>query len=148
MIPDGAGIPAWTLYEKPSPPGDSEPRLDSDLLEKKQKERFFCTRCRRLITEGPARLSMNGAHEHTVFNPAGIIFEILCFADAPGVAAVGEPSGEFTWFKHYVWRIVLCLGCEWHLGWRFSGAQTPPVFYGLMANRLTRQEEADGEGER
>ncbi len=115
-------------------------------MQKKKKERYFCARCRRLITEGTERLSMNGSHAHTVFNPAGIIFEILCFSEAPGVIATGESSGEFTWFRNYVWRLVLCLGCEAHLGWQFSGAGTPPVFYGLIANRLTRQEESGGEG--
>jgi hypothetical protein len=131
--------------EKPVPPGGSEPWTDSGIVEKKREERYFCARCHRLITDGRERLSMNGAHEHTVFNPAGLIFEILCFAEAPGVTAVGEPSGEFTWFKNYVWRLALCLGCERHLGWQFSGAGTPAVFHGLIANRLTREEDG-GEG--
>ncbi|MDP6175002.1 MAG: cereblon family protein [Rhodospirillales bacterium] len=115
-------------------------------MEEKKKERFFCARCHRLITEGPERLSMNGAHEHTVFNPAGIIFEIQCFRDAPGVASIGEASGEFTWFKNYVWRLALCLGCQWHLGWQFRGAEALPVFYGLIANRLSCEEDGDGKG--
>ena len=97
---------------------------------------IFCAACGHAVTKGRWRISMNGDHEHTVFNPAGRVFCVLCFSDAPGTAAIGEPSGEFTWFKGFDWRIALCLGCDTHIGWRFEGER---VFFGLIKTKLTTQ---------
>lgn len=69
----------------------------------------------------------NGAHGHVVFNPAGRLFRVACFHDAPGIQTVGEASGEFSWFKGYAWR--------------YDGAQIPPVFFGLIRTMLTERPE-------
>jgi len=98
---------------------------------------YFCVRCGRLVTTDRWRLAMNGDHEHVVFNPAGLVFRILCFKEAPGIEAVGPPSGDFTWFAGYNWRIGRCCGCGGHLGWRYQGEAAPAIFFGLIKPMLT-----------
>jgi len=79
---------------------------------------------------------MNGDHEHVVFNPAGLVFRILCFKEAPGAVAEGAASGEFTWFNGWDWRIARCCGCALHLGWRYESSKDPPIFFGLIQSAL------------
>lgn len=138
MIALARTAPLALLEKTAPPPGGTETRPETETLDTEAPERLFCARCHRLITEGRWRMAIKGGHEHTVFNPAGAIYEILCFKEAPGVIARGTPSAEFTWFKGYRWRVAFCPGCASHLGWRFEGAGDPQVFFGLIANRLTR----------
>ncbi len=77
---------------------------------------------------------INGQHQHTMFNPAGLLFELCCFWQAPGMVNSGKPSTDFSWFSGYGWQASLCGNCRRHLGWRFSGPQ--PTFFALITNRL------------
>jgi hypothetical protein len=97
-------------------------------------DELFCAACGHSMTRGRWRMSVNGDHEHTVFNPAGRVFRVLCFKEAPGLAPVGEPSGDFTWFEDHVWRIGVCRGCDTHVGWQYDGGT---VFFGLIKSKLT-----------
>lgn len=83
---------------------------------------------------------MDGAHERSVFNPAGLVFRIGCFREAPGVAEFGPTTTEFTWFRGYAWSIGLCRSCGVHLGWRYEGSLEPAVFFGLVKAQLVVEE--------
>ncbi len=98
---------------------------------------IHCAQCGDLVTRGRWRLVMNEGHEHTVFNPHGNVFRVLCFKEAPGVCGSGASTDEFTWFKGYAWTLNFCEGCGIHLGWRYEGATLPRVFFGLIRPRLT-----------
>ena len=102
---------------------------------------YLCARCRRLVTRGRWRLAMGGSHEHVVFNPAGIVFRVLCFKEAPGAVAAGEASADFSWFGGYSWRLALCAGCGAHLGWRYEGDGPPAIFFGLIKPMLVEAAE-------
>lgn len=107
---------------------------------KTEKEKLFCAACGHLITFGDWRIVMRGDHEHTVFNPAGIIFTIGCFQDAPGCLTTGHESAEFSWFPDYKWQLAHCTQCQRHLGWQFRNpSQLPVYFYGLIQNRLHKK---------
>ena len=108
---------------------DTETVSDEDT-----DDELLCAACGRLLTRGRWRFSMNGDHEHTVFNPAGRIFTVLCFKEAPGVAAIGEATDHFTWFRGYPWRVAVCRGCDAHVGWRYEADK---VFFGLIKSKLT-----------
>ena len=101
------------------------------------KEKLFCASCSHWITAKDWQISIKDGHEHTVFNPAGIVFHIGCFRDAPGCWATGKPSSDFSWFPGYRWRLALCEGCGKHMGWLFTGSGPIPAFYGLILNRLS-----------
>lgn len=96
-------------------------------------DEIFCAACGQSMTRQRWTVSRRDAHEHTVFNPAGQLFTILCFAEAPGCAVQGDSSSDFTWFPGYRWTVAMCRGCAVHIGWRFEGAD---VFFGLIKPRL------------
>ena len=116
---------------------DADGETDDETVPEEEEEKLYCAQCGHLITDGTWRISMAGDHEHTFFNPAGVIFEIYCFKEAPGVFARGRASGEFTWFTGYKWQVAQCTGCAVHMGWKFSGADQPRVFFGLIRSKLT-----------
>jgi uncharacterized CHY-type Zn-finger protein len=105
---------------------------DADLQEEKL---LLCRACGFTITSASHAVEVNGKHEHTFFNPAGIIFEIACFAAAPGCFIIGEASTYFAWFKDHTWRFVVCGSCNAHLGWHFQSG-SGAGFFGLIRNRL------------
>jgi len=94
-----------------------------------------CRHCGYLITRPYARITVQGAHEHSFANPHGLVFRIGCFSTAEGCAFAGPLSNEFTWFKGHSWRIAVCGSCLVHLGWLFvSGAGSR--FNGLILDQL------------
>ncbi|MBF0124167.1 MAG: hypothetical protein HQL60_02385 [Magnetococcales bacterium] len=105
-----------------------------------QRRALLCVRCQWPITDAAQRIAVAGDHEHTVFNPHGVVFHIGCFGVASGCVGVGEWSGEFSWFRGHVWQIALCGRCQWHLGWFFR-EQLGAVFVGLILNRLLENKE-------
>ena len=94
-----------------------------------------CRQCGFAITRPRDAVARGGAHRHTFANPHGIVFEIGCFAAAPGCAQAGPATDEFSWFGGYRWRVALCGGCLTHLGWRFAQAGGDN-FHGLILDRL------------
>lgn len=98
--------------------------------------KILCDACGHELTVGGARTDVDGAHRHVKVNPHGHVFHIACFRPVPGVAAVGPPSGEFSWFSGYRWQIALCGGCRVHVGWRFVG---DGGFTALIEGRFVEQ---------
>ena len=107
--------------------------LEHEVFDDEASE-IYCAACGHLITRTNWRIAFDGAHEHTLFNPAGVVFRVLCFKEAPGADASGQATTEFTWFDGYAWRIAFCAGCGTHLGWLFDGTS---VFFGLVKPKLT-----------
>lgn len=95
----------------------------------------LCKECNQLVTYPEAAIQVAGKHEHTFRNPAGYSFHVLCFSEAPGALAAGEPTTEACWFGGYAWSFALCVHCHQHLGWWYDG---PDRFAGLIATRLLR----------
>ncbi len=107
----------------------------SDEKKTQVEPHILCRNCLHAITRPADRISVDGLHGHTFANPHGVVFEIGCFRSAPGCAAIGLASEEFTWFAGHRWRVCVCAACLVHLGWRFaSGGES--TFYGLILDRL------------
>lgn len=107
----------------------------------KDKRIIICRFCQHPITEHAAKQPINGKHRHIFTNPHGFIFEIGCFAYAPGCYQEGIPTLEYTWFNGYSWNFSACKNCKTHLGWFYqSGEQS---FHGLILNRLTETSSKD-----
>jgi hypothetical protein len=92
------------------------------------------------VVEAVASTEVSGSHRHTFCNPAGLVFEVGCFAEAPGCVAIGEASEFFSWFPGYAWRVGICRGCTAHLGWSYGEG---PDFWGLVLDRLFECAEGD-----
>ena len=97
-------------------------------------EAICCRACGSVVTGRNQRMQVSGSHHHTFFNPAGIVYELGCFHQAPGCLVTGAPSAEFTWFPGYLWRVALCRRCRVHLGWLFI--MEGNFFYGLILTKL------------
>lgn len=104
----------------------------AEVAERAERQ-LVCRVCGAAIARTGAACSIGGAFRHTFFNPAGIVFEIGSFVEAPGCTVSGAPTYEFTWFPGYAWRFAHCRGCGAHLGWQFAG---PAGFFGLVLDRL------------
>ena len=89
---------------------------------------------RQAVTGRDKKIQVSGSHEHTFFNPAGIVFELGCFSAAPGCHRAGRATSDFTWFAGYVWRFALCRNCNSHLGWFFEMGEHS--FFGLILAHL------------
>ncbi len=93
-----------------------------------------CAACGHVITDASQRIAMTGAHVHLFTNPAGIVFEIGCFASAPGCAHVGPSEDAFSWFPGWSWQIATCASCRVHLGWIYRNAGEQ--FHGVIVAAL------------
>jgi hypothetical protein len=98
-----------------------------------------CAACSARIAASEARIEVAGQHQHTFFNPAGIVFKIACFATAPGCSGVGPFVQEFSWFPGTHWQVTVCASCAEHLGWNFEGEAT---FVGLIEDRIREARDA------
>lgn len=129
-------IPFRKFLEKQGPATDREGLPEQAPEEAPDHEKVLvCRQCGRHITDESRRISIDGASRHTFANPHGHVYDIACFDSAVGCLGAGPASDEFTWFKGYSWRIVICTGCMTHLGWFFisSGGHH---FFGLIVDRL------------
>lgn len=120
--------------------GKIEIDLDKSLADKKEpllKEgrRLCCVQCGKPITHENQRIVIHNSHRHRLTNPHGLVFEIGCFASAPGCAQIGAATEEWTWFSGYAWQVALCRNCGIHLGWRYRRS-SGDGFYGLILDRL------------
>jgi hypothetical protein len=105
-----------------------------------EDDRFIrCGQCLTAIAREEDEISMGGAHRHTFANPNGIVFEIGCFRSAGGCKYAGAPTGEFTWFPGWDWRIAVCGKCLSHLGWLYV-SPGKDSFAGLIVDRLVYPE--------
>lgn len=128
--------PSW-LYFDTSHEASSDTAV-AEAVKPRKKRMLVCAGCNNPITDDSQRIDRRGTHEHSFFNPHGIVFIIGCFAQAEGCTGVGENSSEFSWFPGYLWRVSCCRNCGSHLGWRFSNGVDS--FHGLILDKL-----ADGE---
>jgi len=103
-----------------------------------EKEFLYCVSCLTFITIGDQRISMEGGHEHTFFNPGGVIFRIGCFQEAPGSFGQGPATEEFSWFSGFQWRVAYCGGCHQHMGWQYLQKEKRG-FWGLIIDQLTNK---------
>ena len=124
----------------PLPDRQGEQLVQEEDEEKKEEEKhILCAQCRAIITSPRERIEVQGAQEHTFFNPYGIIFQIGCFQQARGCGYLGPATEEFSWFPGYNWRIAICSCCLTHLGWLYS-APDKESFHGLILDHLIQPE--------
>ncbi|NGZ05202.1 MAG: hypothetical protein G8237_02485 [Magnetococcales bacterium] len=131
---------AVRLFRAPKAPDTPRPIPDSPTREQQHAapNRLLCGYCNHPITDETQRIEVSDSHEHTFFNPHGLIFQIGCFRQAPGCLTAGTASMEFTWFPGHAWTLALCGQCQHHLGWMFQQSSTDR-FFGLILPRLRRK---------
>ena len=110
-------------------------QIDTEDTDDAHKKEFLrCTECHYPITRHSDRIAINEQHQHVFTNPHGHIFQIGCFAQAPGCLIIGPETSYFSWFPGYVWQIALCGQCGTLLGWAFRSQESQ--FFGLILDKL------------
>jgi hypothetical protein len=112
-----------------------KPKIDDDSDEKRA---LCCAECRHPITRQRDRTEKNGQHHHVFANPHGYMYQIGCFAQAPGCLTTGGETSYFSWFPGYTWQIAICGNCLTLLGWAFRG--TDNQFFGLIVDKLVESD--------
>ena len=99
---------------------------------------ILCKNCKAFVTKPEFAIHTEQGFSRTFANPAGYVFDIGCFATAPGCREGSAPSSEFSWYPGYEWCIGLCRNCAFQLGWVFLSAQKgrDSKFYGLVLDYL------------
>jgi hypothetical protein len=111
------------------------PEVADEVLGKEGDESgLICRVCGSIITSEARKVLFGGRQTHTFFNPQGLVFELGCFASAPGCDCRGPRTDEFSWFKGYSWEFALCGACGEHLGWHYIAGGHD--FFGLILNKL------------
>lgn len=103
--------------------------------ESDSEEAILCRQCHQVLTNPSQRTSIQGAHQHTFANPHGVVFQIGCFRSVQGCGYVGPPTSEWSWFKGYSWRMLVCRMCLTHLGWLYTSTGNES-FSGLILDRI------------
>jgi len=132
MIYDLLWPSSWLSFDT-SDERETDRKQHVDLVEKREKV-LVSAACGEPVTRENSRISVNGSHSHTFFNPHGIVYEIGCFETAPGCRDTSPSSSEFSWFPGYRWRVCGCRRCQAHLGWHFIA--DGGGFHGLILARL------------
>lgn len=132
------GRPRRALKKGAPAPDESVCAEDSrGVLVQGEKNPILCRRCRNEVTMAEHMISVNGLHQHTFINPAGIAYQIGCFSSAGGCHIHGIPTYEFTWFPGYAWAIAVCSNCLLHLGWYYQSEEA--TFFGLITDNLLKK---------
>ncbi len=128
-------IPAPLWLREGEVHGVSSPETkEKSSPNEEEKKAVFCKTCTHPISTARRVFSVNGSSTHTFFNPAGIVFEIMCFSSAPGCLVQGDATDHFSWFAGHTWRLAFCANCFIHLGWFFEAADLS--FFGLIVPKL------------
>ena len=121
------------LEAKPPPPGATQAEVAAARESERSDRELRCASCAHPVTRESERSEVEGRHEHTRFNPAGLVFHFGIFGRAPGAYVEGPPTQEATWFPGCAWALACCGACGVHLGWHFSGQAD---FFALVLVRL------------
>ncbi|GAA0161894.1 ubiquitin-protein ligase [Lithospermum erythrorhizon] len=73
-------------------------------------------------------------------NPHGYVHEVMTLHRVNGLAVIGRPVKEYSWFPGYAWSIVECTTCESQMGWLFSAtrkALKPRSFWGIRSSQVS-----------
>ncbi len=126
--------------------GDDKVAIDGlkpEMLQLEDQEQspgefIHCRFCAAPITSTREKIEIGISHHHRFTNPAGIIYSIGCFCNAPGCTLNGYPSKEFSWFGGYQWQVVSCSECLEHLGWYYENKRQR-FFFGLIISKLVEK---------
>nr|GLL38052.1 protein cereblon [Ipomoea trifida] len=113
-------------------------RLEIELLEK--FDRIQCKTCLSLIARRSEMLVMSGEGPLGAYvNPHGFVHEIMTLLKANGLAVIGNPEKEYSWFPGYAWSIAECVTCGVQMGWLFTATNKklkPRSFWGIRCSQV------------
>lgn len=113
-------------------------RREIELLE--SFDRVRCKNCQTVIARRSEMLVMSNEGPLGAYvNPHGCVHEIMTLYKANGLALIGNPVKEYSWFPGYAWTIAYCATCECQMGWRFTATNKklkPRSFWGIRSSQV------------
>ncbi|KAK9742083.1 hypothetical protein RND81_03G147300 [Saponaria officinalis] len=113
-------------------------RREIELLE--SFDRVRCKNCQTIIARRSDLLVMStDGPLGTYVNPYGCVHETVTLHKANGLALIGRPSTESSWFPGYAWTIANCASCEGHMGWLFTATNKklkPKSFWAVRSTQI------------
>ncbi|XP_077209860.1 ATP-dependent protease La (LON) domain protein [Tasmannia lanceolata] len=113
-------------------------RREIELLERFDLVR--CKTCQAVISKRSDTLVMSSDGPLNAYvNPQGYVHEIMTLYNATGLALIGPPVREYSWFPGYAWTITNCANCETQMGWLFTATNKnlrPRSFWGIRSSQV------------
>ncbi|KAM7459344.1 hypothetical protein LguiA_036338 [Lonicera macranthoides] len=113
-------------------------RREIELLE--SFDRVRCKICQTVIGKRSDMLVMSNEGPLGAYvNPHGYVHEVMTLYKAVGLALIGSPVTEDSWFPGYAWTIVYCATCECQMGWRFTATNRklkPRSFWAIRSSQV------------
>ncbi|GMH12414.1 hypothetical protein Nepgr_014255 [Nepenthes gracilis] len=113
-------------------------RREIELLE--NFDRVRCKNCQTVIARRSDMLVMSSEGPLGAYvNPYGYVHEIMTLYKANGLALIGHPVDEYSWFPGYAWTIANCATCERQMGWLFTATNKklkPKYFWGIRCSQV------------
>ncbi len=132
--PSQRGLYCLKLGKRTYQAVDLDQEVETRDDDPEEKEVLRCAVCQYPITYTSDRIEINEKHHHVFANPHGYVYQIGCFARAPGCVTIGEESSYFSWCPGYTWQIGVCGQCFTLLGWTFRSPDN--YFFGLISDKL------------
>ncbi|XP_068643537.1 uncharacterized protein [Aristolochia californica] len=108
-------------------------------------EHFDTVRCKNCLTVIAKRsdtvmMSRDGPL-NAYANPHGYVHEVMTLNKATGLALMGSPQREHSWFPGYAWTIAYCATCgaTTNMGWFFTATDKilrPKAFWGIRSSQV------------
>lgn len=105
---------------------------------------FNLIRCRNCLTLIARRSDMvvmsSDGHVGAYVKPYDCAQEMITVYNATGLAFLGNPSKDHSWFPGYTWTIASCAACESNIGWLFRADkknQLPKSFWGIRSSQIS-----------
>ena len=116
-------------------------RKEIELLESIDLVR--CKICQALIAKRSDMLVMSSEGPLGAYvNSNGFVHEIMTLSKSKGLALMGPPVTEYSWFPGYAWTIANCGTCEIHMGWLFTATNRklkPRSFWGIRSCQVAEE---------
>ncbi|XP_027079727.1 uncharacterized protein [Coffea arabica] len=113
-------------------------RREIELLE--SFDRVRCKTCENLIARRSDMLVMSSDGPLGAYvNAHGYVHEVMTLHKANGLAVIGAPVKEHSWFPGYAWSIAECATCESQMGWLFTATKKklkPRSFWGIRSSQV------------
>ncbi|KAK8948374.1 hypothetical protein KSP39_PZI005536 [Platanthera zijinensis] len=99
-----------------------------------------CKSCMTLIANRSEMVVMSSDGPLNAYvNPHGYVHEIITVYNTTGLALIGSPAKEHSWFPGYAWTITNCAHCENNMGWLFTATRKnlfPKSFWGIRSSQV------------
>lgn len=115
-------------------------RLQREIQLLRSFNLIHCKNCASLIAKRSDMVVMSTDGPLNAYvNPHGYVHEVITVYNASGLALLGSPVKEHSWFPGYAWTIANCATCNSNMGWLFTATEKklrPKFFWGIRSSQV------------